>query len=88
MALERVRTKSQTAEHVMLGTHIVIRDPVRTLIHHEPPTTGYTRAGFSPVEKAVTPRRSSTASHHHEPDGFSRSSRVPASGVPAGVRRG
>ncbi|OKI32032.1 LacI family transcriptional regulator [Saccharothrix sp. CB00851] len=37
MALERVRNKSQTAEHVMLGTHIVIRDSVRPLIHTDPP---------------------------------------------------
>ncbi|GAA3465393.1 LacI family DNA-binding transcriptional regulator [Saccharothrix longispora] len=37
MALQRARDKSRTAEHVMLGTHIVIRDSVRSLIHATSP---------------------------------------------------
>ncbi|MCE6994959.1 LacI family transcriptional regulator [Saccharothrix sp. S26] len=37
MALQRARDKSGAPEHVMLGTHIVIRDSVRPLIHADPP---------------------------------------------------
>ena len=37
MALQRARDKSGSPEHVMLGTHIIIRDSVRPLIHTEPP---------------------------------------------------
>lgn len=38
MALERVRNKSDMAEHVMLGTHIVVRDSVRPVVRTDPPT--------------------------------------------------